>query len=183
MLPHSFYNLRLWLAAVLVAALAGVHVADYAALIDVPQERRSETTPISTGTVNQVVQQYVKRYGFSKYQNVIDDSIFAFNAVIKKEPVKIVLPPLLPPPEPEKLPALKIRPFMARLEVTGIAITPVRKFVMIWDKVNKESQVLRESEKIRKWRVVLIEKDRVIMKHDLGKRYEFIINEDTLTNF
>ncbi len=181
---HSFYNPRLWLAVILVAALAGVHVTNYSDLIDVPQKRRTEPKPISTGTVNQVVEQYVKRYSFSGYQNVIDNSVFAFNVVIKKEPVKVELPPPPPPPpEPEKPAAPKLRPFTARLEVTGILITPERKLVMIWDKVKKESQILRESEKIRRWNVVLIDKERVIMKHDWGRRYEFIINEDTLSNF
>jgi len=185
MLQHSFYNLRLWLAAILIAALAGVHVADYTALIDVPLARRDQPTPVSTGTVNQMVEQYLKRYGFARYQNVIDNSVFDFNVVVKKQPVKIELPPPPPPPppKPEKPAAPKIKPFTVRLEVTGIAITPERKLVMIWDKVNKESQVLRESEKIRKWKVVLIEKERVILRHDRGKRYEFKINEDTLTNF
>jgi len=175
------------LAAILVAALAAVHVADYpalyVALINVPQEHRSQSYPASTGTENQVVEQYLKRYAPSRYQNVIDDSVFDFNVVVKKEPVKIELPPPPPPPKPEKPVAPKIRPFTARLEVTGIAITPERKLVMIWDKVNRESQVLRESEKMRKWKVVLIEKERVILRHDRGKRYEFKINEETLTNF
>ena len=184
MLPHLFYNPRLWLAAILVAALAGVHVADYATLIVAPIAQRDQLRPVSTGTVNQVVEQYLKRYTFATYQNVIDDSVFDFNVVVKKQPVKIELPPPPPPPpKPEKPAAPKIKPFTVRLEVTGIAITPERKLVMIWDKVNKESQVLRESEKIRKWKVVLIEKERVILRHDRGKRYEFKINEDTLTNF
>ena len=172
------------MAAILVAALAGVHVADYATLIVTPIAQRDQLRPASTGTVNQVVEQYLKRYTFATYQNVIDDSVFDFNVVVKKVTVKIELapPPPPPPPEPEKPAAPKIKPFTVRLEVTGIAITPERKLVMIWDKVKKESQVLTESEIIRQWKVVLIEKDRVILRHNRGKRYEFIINEDALTN-
>ena len=174
--------------AVQLAALAAVYDADFGSLIETLLPQGQATTRLTTASVDEVVAQSLGQYDYARYRNVIDDSIFAVNIVIKEEPVKIVKaepppPPPPPPPEPEKPAAPKLRPFTARLEVTGILITPERKLVMIWDKVKKESQILRESEKIRRWNVVLIDKERVIMKHDWGRRYEFIINEDTLSNF
>ncbi|MDH3450658.1 MAG: hypothetical protein OEO18_21160, partial [Gammaproteobacteria bacterium] len=68
------------------------------------------------------------------------------------------------------------------LEVTGIAITPERKLVMVWDKNKEETHVLAEHERIQRWRVVSIDRQRVILRHPLGGRYEFIVNEDALTD-
>jgi hypothetical protein len=72
--------------------------------------------------------------------------------------------------------------FTANLEVTGIAITPERKLVMVWDKNRKETHVLAERERIQRWRVVSIDKQRVVLRHPLGGRYEFIVNEETLVD-
>ena len=66
------------------------------------------------------------------------------------------------------------------LEVTGIAITPERKLVMVWDKNDEVTHVLGENERIQRWRVVSIDSQRVILRHPRGGRYEFIVNEDTL---
>jgi hypothetical protein len=54
---------------------------------------------------------------------------------------------------------------------------------MVWDKNKKETHVLREREKIQRWRVVSIDRQRVVLRHPLGGRYEFIVNEDTLVGF
>jgi len=187
-----FFNGKIWLIALLITGLAAVHTADYETLLyktllEAQPERRSQTSRISVNSVDEVVNQYIKYYSYGKYRNVVDDSIFAFNVVIKKEPVKVAKPaPPPPPPAPvvKKKPSPpKVKPFTAQLEVTGIAITPERKLVMIWDKRKKESYVLLENEKVYKWKVVSIDSERVIMRHERGGRYEFIVNEDTLTNF
>ena len=104
---------------------------------------------------------------------MIDDSVFAVNFVIKAEPVSAEKPP----------PPSKIKPFTANLEVTGIAITPERKLVMIWDKQRNEAQILLEKEELYQWKVVSIEKHMVILEHESGELYEFLINSETLTNF
>ena len=97
----------------------------------------------------------------------------------KPKPVKIVRPEPPPPPPP---PPPKPQPFTANLEVTGIAITPERKLVMVWDKNDEVTHVLAENERIRRWRVVSIDSQRVILRHPRGGRYEFIVNEDTLVD-
>jgi type II secretory pathway component PulC len=175
---HLFYNPRIWTVAFLLTAIAVVHVADYGAMIDVPPAPRKSPTKLSVAQTGEVIDQYLGQYAFETYRNVIDDSMFAVNAV-KKEPIKITRSVTVKkPPAPSK-----IKPFTVNLEVTGIAITPERKLVMIWDKGKQESQVLREHEKLYKWKVVSIDKQRVILRHERGGRYEFIVNEDTLAEF
>jgi len=176
--PHLFYNPRIWTVAFLLTAIAVVHVVDYGAMIDVPPTPRKSPTKLSVAQAGEVTDQYLGQYVFETYRNVIDDSMFAVNAV-KKEPIKItrsVTVKKSPPPP-------KIKPFTLNLEVTGIAITPERKLVMIWDKGKQESHVLREHEKLYKWKVVSIDKQRVILRHERGGRYEFIVNEGTLVEF
>lgn len=179
MLRLSSYNLKILLIAVLFAALAAVHVADFGSLVETPLSQHQATTRLTTASVDEVVAQSIKQYDYSRYRNVIDDSVFAVNIVIKEVPGKIVKTepvenPLLPP---------KIKPFTANLEVTGIAITPERKLVMIWDKQRNEAQILLEKEELYQWKVVSIEKHMVILEHESGELYEFLINDETLTNF
>jgi len=176
----SPYNARLLLIAALLAALAAVHFADYGTLVEIPFVARAAPAKITPATVDEVVEQSIVRYQYARYSNVIDDSIFAVNLVIEEKPPEVVQPepePVKPPP-----PAPKIAPFTANLEVTGIAITPERKLVMVWDKDKKETHVLREREKLYRWKVVSIDSERVILRHERGGRYEFIVNEDTLVN-
>ncbi|MDH3762265.1 MAG: hypothetical protein OEU50_14885 [Gammaproteobacteria bacterium] len=176
----SSFSVRLGLVATLLAALAAVQVADYGSLVEKHSKSAKEPAQVTVAMVEQIIDQYAKGYDFNVYRNVIDNSNFAVNPVKKEEPVKVVMPEPKPePPPPQKS---KPKPFTANLEVTGIAITPERKLVMVWDKVKKQTHVLRESEKLYKWRVVAIDSQRVVLRHPLGGRYEFIVNEDTLVD-
>ena len=174
--PLSSYSIKLGLAAVLLAALAVTHFADYGTLAGVPAAGRRDPARITAATIDEAIDQYVKGYRFVTYRNVFELSIFAVNPPPepKPEPVKVVEPPPPPPSKP------KPKPFTANLEVTGIAITPERKLIMVWDKNKKETHVLGEREKIQRWRIVSIDRQRVVLRHPLGGRYEFIVNEDTL---
>ena len=176
-----FYNAKYWLAAGLVAGLVAVHFIDYGSMLDAQIAPRIPPTPISSATVDEAVAQRVMRYDFAKYQNLVDDSIFTVNLVVKKEPVEIKEP--APIPLKKSTPPPKVKPFITQLEITGIALTPERKLVMIWDKNNQQYHVLQEQEKLLKWKVVKIDEDRVILKHEHGKRYEFVVNKDILANF
>ena len=183
--PLSSFSIRLGLAALLLLGLAAAHVADYSRLAEPPAERRSEPPPITIATVDEAIDQYIKGYAFAAYRNVFEQSNFAVNPPPpppKPKPVKIIEPEPPPPPPP---PPPKPQPpvFTANLEVTGIAITPERKLVMVWDKNRQETHVLGERERIQRWRVVSIDKQRVVLQHPLGGRYEFIVNEDTLIDF
>ena len=177
----SSYNLKMLLIAVLFAALAAVHVADFGSLVETPLPQHQASTRLTTASVDEVVAQSIKQYDYARYRNVIDDSIFAVNIVIKEKPVKIVKAEPVPAEKPP--PPSKIKPFTANLEVTGIAITPERKLVMIWDKQRNEAQILLEKEELYQWKVVSIEKHMVILEHESGELYEFLINDETLTNF
>ena len=180
--PLSSYNLRLGLAALLLLGLAAAHVADYGKLAGVPAQRRSEPVRVTDATVDEAIDQYVKGYAYDAYRNVFENSNFSVNPPPPKpEPVKVIEPPPPPPPPPPPKPKPPV--FTANLEVTGIAITPERKLVMVWDKNRKETHVLAERETIRRWRVVSIDKQRVVLRHPLGGRYEFIVNEETLVDF
>ena len=163
----------------LLAALAAAHLADYGKLVEPQAQHRNRPTGITIMTVDEAVDQYVKGYAYDAYRNAFEQSNFAVNPPPppppKPEPVKVVEPPPAPPP-----PKPKPRPFTTNLEVTGIAITPERKLVMVWDKNREVTHVLGESERIQRWRVVSIDSQRVILRHPLGGRYEFIVNEDTL---
>jgi len=178
----SSYSVRILLLAVLLVALAAEHVVDMGRLVEVPPPPANRLLEITASSVDEAVEQSIRHYDFDQYRNVIDDSIFAANLVIQKEPVEIVeTEPVVvekpPPPPPEP------KPFRANLEVTGIVITPERKLVMVWDKSKKETHVLREQEKLYKWKVVNIDQKRVILRHELGGRYEFVVNEDTTVGY
>ena len=137
----------------------------YDPLFDAPARRHEQSVPNNIGMIDQ----YLKRYNFAKYQHVIADNIFSEKIVIEQQPVPQI--------------KLTIKPFTVQLEVKGIAITPQRKMVMLWDKRKKETQVLLEKEEIYRWTVVSIEKQIVILEHESGKRYEFQVNEENLMNF
>ena len=172
----SSYSIRLGLVVLLLLGLATAHVADYGNLVEPPTQQRKELTRT---TADQAIEQYIKGYAFETYRNVFENSNFAVNPPPK--PVKIVKAEPVPAGEPP--PPSKIKPFSANLEVTGIAITPERKLVMIWDKQRNEAQILLEKEELYQWKVVSIEKHMVILEHESGELYEFLINSETLTNF
>ena len=176
----SSYSIRLGLAVLLLLGLATAHVTDYGSLVESQAKRHREPVQITRNTVDDAVDQYVKGYVFDAYRNVFERSNFEINPPPpppKPKPVKIVKPEPPPPPPP---PPPKPKPFTANLEVTGIAITPERKLVMVWDKNREVTHVLSESETVGRWRVVSIDKQRVILRHPLGGRYKFIVNEDIL---
>ena len=178
----SSYSIRLGLAVLLLLGLAAAHVADYGKLVEVPAKQTREPSQITRATVDAAIDQYVRGYVFDAYRNVFERSNFAVNPPPpppKPKPVKIVRPEPPPPPPP---PPPKPQPFTANLEVTGIAITPERKLVMVWDKNDAVTHVLGENERIRRWRVISIDSQRVILRHPRGGRYEFIVNEDTLVD-
>lgn len=160
-----FYNVKIGILALLLAALAAEHYMSYDPLFDTPARRHEQSLPNNIGMIDR----HLKGYSFAKYQHVIADNIFSEKIVVEQQPVPQV--------------KLAIKPFTVQLEVRGIAITPQRKMVMLWDKQNKETQVLLEKEKIYRWTVVSIEKQMVILEHESGKRYEFQVNEETLMNF
>jgi len=163
----------------LLLGLAAAHVADYGNLVEPPLPQHQASTRLTTASVDEVVAQFIRQYDYARYRNVIDDSVFAVNIVIKEKQVKTVKAE----PVPAEKPPSKIKPFTANLEVTGIAITPERKLVMIWDKQRNEAQILLEKEELYQWKVVSIEKHMVILEHESGELYEFLINSETLTNF
>jgi hypothetical protein len=159
-----FYNVKIGILTLLVTALAAEHYLSYDSLFDVPAGRREQSVPNNIAMIDQ----HLKRYSYAKYQHVIADNIFSEKIVVEPQPVPQV--------------KLAIKPFTVQLEVRGIAITPERKMVVIWDKQKKASQVLLEKEEIYRWKVVSIEKQMVIMEHESGRRYEFQVNEETLMN-
>ena len=158
-------------------ALGAAHFGDYGKLSGTPSQPRGKPAGVTIATLDQAIDQYIEGYAYDAYRNVFERSNFAVNPPPQPEPVKVVEPSPLPPPPPPKP---KPRPFKANLEVTGIVITPESKLVMVWDKTRKETQVLGESERLYRWKVVSIDSERVVLRHDLGGRYEFVVNEDTL---
>jgi len=162
---HLFYNLRTGFLAILFAVLIAEHFIDYEPLFEVSVKSRKQPELKSMG----VIDQYIKQYDYAIYAHVIDDNIFSGNVIVEQIPL-------------EK-PTLNFIPFTIQLEVRGIAITPQRKMIMIWDKQKNQSQILLENEKLYEWRVASIEKHRVTLEHESGELYEFLVNEETLTNF
>ena len=148
--------------AFLIAILAVEHMVDYRLLLEKPIERREQPAEKSIGSIDQ----YIKQYGFSRYRNVIDDNIFAVNVIIEDQPV-----------EEQAIPVS--RPFTMQLAITGIAITPERKIVMVWDKGKNESQVLLLGESLYQWQVISIDRKKVVLENESGDRYEFELNAET----
>jgi hypothetical protein len=160
--PLSSYSIRLGLALLLLLGLAAAQVVDYGKLVETRARSHNEPARITVATVDEAIDQYIKGYGYDAYRNVFEQSNFAVNPPPPKpEPVKVVEPPPPPPPPPPPKP----KPFTANLEVTGIAITPERKLVMVWDKNREVTHVLGESERVQRWRVVSIDSQRVILHH------------------
>jgi len=164
---HLFYNMKSGFLTILLVAFTAVYFLDYEPLFDVSMEVREQPALKSMG----IIDQYIKQYNYAKYAHVIDDNIFSDNAVVelKPKPVEKIIP--------------STKPYTIQLEVKGVAITPKRKLVMIWDKQKNESQILLEKDKLYEWAVVSIEKHMVILEHESGELYEYIVNDETLTNF
>ena len=162
---HLLYNAKIGLMAILVVGLAAEHFVNYEPLFKVSVASPQQPVLKSMG----IIDQYIKQYNYTKYQHVVDDNIFSEKVVVMQKPV-------------EKA-TINVKPFTVQLEIKGIAITPERKLVMIWDKQRKETQILLEDEELYQWKVVSIEKHIVILEHESGELYEFLINDETLTNF
>jgi len=164
---HLFYNVKSGFLALLLVALTAEYYLDYEPLFDVSMETREQPVLKSMG----IIDQYIKQYNYAKYAHVIDDNIFSDKADVelKPKPVEKIIP--------------STKPYTIQLEVKGVAITPKRKLVMIWDKQKNESQILLEKDKLYEWVVVSIEKHMVILEHESGELYEYIVNDETLTNF
>ena len=164
---RSFYNMKIVLIILLLAGLVVEKMIDYDALFDVPMKKKQEQQPVpkSIGLIDQ----YLKQYNFGKYRNVIDDNIFAVNVIVESMPV-------------EKKEAKVTKPFAMHLAITGIAITPERKIVMVWDKNKKESQVLLLGESLYEWQVISVDKEKVVMESESGNRYEFELNDESVTS-
>ena len=174
----SSYNARILVTLGLLAALAVVHVTDIGTLLETRLPQPGQDSGVTAGTVDATVEQSLRQYDYASYLNAVENSVFAVNLVIQPKPVVVKKPE---PVVVKKLPPPKIQPFTTNLEVTGIAITPERKLVMIWDRTKKEFHLLGENEKLLRWRVVSIDRQRVVLRHERGKRYEFSVNEDTLS--
>ena len=164
---RSFCNMKMVLIILLLAGLVAENMIDYGALFDVSMKKKQEQQPVpkSIGLIDQ----YLKRYNFGKYRNVIDDNIFAVNVIVESQPV-------------EKKEASVTIPFTMQLAITGIAITPERKMVMVWDKNINESQVLLLGESLYEWQVISVDRIKVVMENESGDRYEFELNDEPVTN-
>lgn len=167
---HLFYNMKIGLLIILFSALTAEHYIDYESLFDVSVQNREQPVLKSMGKIDQ----YIKQYNYAKYAHVIDDNIFSKNVEVELKTVEKKPPDIVP---------TDFKPFSIQLEIRGIAITPQRKMVMIWDKQKNQSEILLEKEKLYRWKVVSIEKDLVILEYESGELYEFIVNDETLTNF
>lgn len=162
---RSFYSMKILIIALLLAGLVSEHMIDFAALFDIPTTKKEpQPVPKAIGLIDQ----HLKLYDFSKYRNVIDDNIFAVNVIISPPVEKPVIPIIIP--------------FTMQLDITGIAITPERKMVMVWDKNRKESQVLLQGESLYEWQVISIDKKKVVLENLSGDRYEFELNDDSTSN-
>lgn len=173
---HLFYNMKIGLLIILFSALAAEHYMDYEFLFDVSVGNREQPVLKSMGSIDQ----YIKQYNYAKYAHVIDDNIFSENVEVDLKTVEVDQKTVEKKP-PDIVPT-DFKPFSIQLEIRGIAITPQRKMVMIWDKQKNQSEILLEKEKLYKWKVVSIEKDLVILEYESGELYEFIVNDETLTN-
>ena len=163
MLQLSPYKLKLLLALMLLCILAVEQGFDYRARFEV-SPKRTPPAPVAVASIDETLGQY----DFERYRNVIDDNIFAVNVIIEEKP-----------PEPKvQATKPKAKPFEQQLAITGIAITPERRIVMLWDKVRNESQVLLLGESLYQWEVVKVERKKVVLQSDSGERYEYELKED-----
>lgn len=160
-----FYNMKILIMILLISVLVVEHMVDYRALLSEPTGIREQPAIKSINLIGK----YIEQYGFSKYRNVIDDNIFAVNVIIEDLPVEKKAKPIS-------------KPFTMQLAITGIAITPERKMVMVWDKSKNESQVLLQGESLYQWEVISIDKKKVVLKNEAGDRYEFELNDESLKN-
>lgn len=166
MQQHSYYSMKILIILLLLAGLVVEYMVDYAALLEVPTNKKE---PLPVPKVIGLVDQHLKLYDFGQYRNVVEDNIFAVNVVISQPVEKPVIPVTIP--------------FTMQLSITGIAITPERKMVMVWDKKKKESQVLHQGESLYEWQVISIDKKEVVLENESGDRYEFELNVESSASF
>lgn len=164
MQPHTSYKVKVGLVALLLLLLITEVVIDPDNLFKINVSRPAQPDLSLIDRANQILQPS----SYSQYANAVTNNIFHVDEV---QPVAEVQ-------EPVEIKQPAVQPFAMNLEITGIVITPGNEMVMIWDKQKRESHVLLKNEKLNQWQIDYIDKDKVELVHDTGKRYEFILNEE-----
>jgi len=101
----------------------------------------------------------------AKYSNIVQQNIFNLDGY-KKGIVKIT-----------ENARLVSNDFV--FDVRGVTITPENKYALLWDKNEKISIIANEGENVKKWKIVSIFKDRIIIGIDGDGAYkEIYVNKN-----
>ncbi len=164
MQPHSSYKVKVGLVALLLLLLIIEVIIDPDNFFTINVSRPAQPDLSLIERADQILQPS----SYSQYANAVTNNIFHVDEVKQVTEAD----------KPAEINKPTAQPFAMNLEITGIVITPGNELVMIWDKQNKESHVLLKNEKLDQWQIDYIDKDKVRLVHDTGKRYEFILNEE-----
>lgn len=137
------YSKKVLLLIVLVAVFVVLLTADYELLFFNSKKQQKEYVYLSSGMVDKLFTKDSNK----KYSNIITGNIF--NLALPNKPKKIVPKPVVN------------TEFM--LEIRGLTITPESRYALIWDKQEQKAIVATEGEEIKKWQVLSIFNDRIVL--------------------
>lgn len=160
-----FYNPSSIVVAILLSAIIAVYFVDYKVFFDV---NAVEAKNMQDLKAMGVVDKFFAKYSHSKYVNVVNNNIFAENVTTPKETNEKVV--------------LKTDTTTLQLEIRGVVTTPEGKMVLVWDKEKNESHVLSENDTLKKWKIIDVSAQKVILGNEAGDLYEVFINKETATD-
>jgi hypothetical protein len=130
-------------------------VADYELLLFNSKKKQKDHVYLSAGMIDKLF----NKESQEKYSNIVTGNIF--NLETKTEKIK-----------PSEMPVVNTE-FI--LEIRGLTITPQERYALLWDKQEQKSIVAKEGEEIKKWQVLSIYNDRIVLGSADIKR-EILLN-------
>jgi len=137
------FNKQALLLIVLMGIFIALLVMDYELLLFNSKKTQKEHVYLSAGMIDKLFNNQSQE----KYSNIVTGNIF--NLETKTEKVKLSEKPVV---NTEFI-----------LEIRGLTITPQERYALLWDKQEQKSIVAKEGEEIKKWQVLSIYNDRIIL--------------------
>lgn len=128
---------------VLMGIFIALLVMDYELLLFNSKKMQKDHVYLSAGMIDKLF----NKDSQEKYSNIVTGNIF--NLETKTEKVKLSEKPVV---NTEFI-----------LEIRGVTITPQERYALLWDKQEQKSIVAKEGEEIKKWQVLSIYNDRIVL--------------------
>ena len=138
------FNKQVLLLIVLVGIFVVLLTADYEVLFFKSKKQQKDHVYLSAGMVDKLF----NKQSQEKYANIVTGNIFNLAAKTEKD-IEVTEKPVVN------------TEFV--LEIRGLTITPDNRYALLWDKQEQKSIVAKEGEEIKKWQVLSIYNDRIVL--------------------